>query len=332
MKRILFGLGGLVLISCGSANVSGTVNANGNTVSAEIPDVIGGGSTCVVAFLADGGIACPDAATDPTTEIVKDGVVTTVKDPTTAFSIATAAELPICCPEKEGALVFIKDSASFKTCSSNQWGDIDLRGAAGVGGIAGTNGTNGVDGINGTNGSNGTNGTNGVDGLETRISFQQICDGTFGFSNTNNPSASSNLESSQILIPGYIHVEYSETTAGDKLFSGRIVSDGSGFDTSFNRIIPKNAIRNNDFWPAGGVGGLSLWQYAFSVDRIPVRGNSKFIFYPTRGSATVNASNLFMTYEIEDSSFVNNTSLYAGRVNPKVLLTSNMECTYYWKQ
>lgn len=366
MKRVL--LGSLVLVACG--NVSGTVNSNGNTVTANVPEAVvtKGGVVCT-----NLNLDCPDAATDPTTEIIKDGVITTIKDPTTAFSIASASELPICCPEKEGALVFIKDSASFKTCSSNQWGDINLKGdkgsdGASVTGAKGDVGTSGSQGrsvglsitaitdvsICATGGEkynfyfdndntktytvgdeyfaennicNGAVGPQGIAGTETKVSFQQICDGTFGFSNANAPNPSANLVDAQIAVPGYIHVEYTETSAGDLLFSGRIVSEGQGYDVSFNRIIPKNAPRNNTAWPIGNTG-LSVYKYAFAIDRIPVTGSSKFIFYPSRIYTKI--GDPFIGYEIEDSSFAINGIVDSARPNKRVTnATAAMTCTSF---
>jgi hypothetical protein len=384
MKRVFLGFGVLAFVSCGS--VSGTVNANGNTVSANVPVVIPGGVIdCTGLNLTD---ACPDAVNDPTTEIVKDGVVTTIKDPTTAFSIASAAELPICCPEKEGALVFIKDSASFKTCSSNQWGDINLRGGEGVAGQAGIsigvitenitdtaicsnggknykffydkdntktytigdeffaqnpicngnvgatgqagiNGSTGSNGANGTNGINGINGTNGTNGIDNKIIFSETCTGEFG------PVIGRRLEGFYLyaagFTPGFITVEHHETNAGDHLFSARLVSDGSGFDTSFSSTRANNAPRNNTAWLLNPLSsGLGELDDVFSVDRVEISGSSKVLFYvQALGHIGNHATNGYMSYEIENTGLPIE-SVSVGRQGTRSVVQGSLVCTRYW--
>jgi hypothetical protein len=353
MKRVL---ASLVLVGCGDANVNGTVNANGNTVSANVPvDSITGNKTepagvCVVGLSLEGVAVCSESSTDnPTTQIIKDGVITTVLDPTSAFSIASVQELPVCCPEKDGALVFIKDTSSFKTCSDNQWSDIDLRGERGeVGqtgaqgiqgqngeqGIQGVAGINGIQGAAGVDGIDGQNGQNGVDGQDIHIVFSQICDGNFGnvYARVHE---SGYFWNDQITTTGSVHTEYHETSYGDKQFSARIVSDDfTSFDVSFSSQIAKNQPRNNYNWSLSPLlSPLGQWNHIFSVNKVNVNGSARFIFYPSRlGASTPVASRLATNnelYEIEGSNFTI-TNLLAGRLNTTNAIGGGIACYNTW--
>lgn len=104
-----------------------------------------------------------------------------------SLKVDTAALLPACDADREGALAYAVAEKSFFACASGDWQTVDIsgdkgdRGEKGVDGSQGakgdkgdrgdkgSDGTNGVDGLNGTNGTNGvdgSNGTNGADGLQ----------------------------------------------------------------------------------------------------------------------------------------------------------------------
>lgn len=83
---------------------------------------------------------------------------------TTAFLIATAADLPACDAKNKGALVYVKAESAFKTCNESSWESIDLKGPAGAAGAAGPTGPAGSAGTAGAAGPAGATGATGATG------------------------------------------------------------------------------------------------------------------------------------------------------------------------
>jgi hypothetical protein len=141
MKRVIAAILGLVFVGCGDVGAIPDVNV---AVTQDTP-----AATC------DGfNLDCPTPIT-PTEK-------TEAIDPTIAFAIATIQDLPVCCAEKEGALVYLKDTLTFMTCNDNLWSEIDLKGKDGIS-IKGDTGNDGQS-IIGPQGERGLQGISGQDG------------------------------------------------------------------------------------------------------------------------------------------------------------------------
>lgn len=343
--KALLGLGCLAVIGCGSANISGTANVQGNSVQANIPEITSPVPASCIGLTAS---ACPDAATDPTTEIVKDGVVTTIADPTSAFSIASVKELPICCPEKEGALVFIKDIEAFKTCNDNQWAAIDLNGKAGSNGVNGRNIGISIEDVtstavcanggknyhfyydndankvfsvgdeffaenpicNGVAGAAAVNGTNGAAGVNgTNGQDARVTYQMICDGTLGNTSAST-IWNAKLLASVTVHFEYTETLTGDQMMFGRVINEDGGVENNIYKIFPKNAPTNITY--AGMGTGKALY-----VSKVRILGGNATIgFYPSHGTGG------FSTYlQVEENSLDPNI------IDHRHTVSGNLVCT-----
>ena len=80
-------------------------------------------------------------------------------------SVASLGSLPTCDDFQEGKLFYVSDSFEFKTCHSNSWGDIDVRGPQGTAGVDGEVGAQGIQGLKGDKGDTGDTGAQGPIGL-----------------------------------------------------------------------------------------------------------------------------------------------------------------------
>jgi hypothetical protein len=96
--------------------------------------------------------------TDKETKDTKDNAKEQSPEYPTSQLVQGERDLPACDEARERQLIYVIETAQFKTCSSDHWKVVDLKGQAGKDGKDGTSGSNGKDGVAGTNGKDGKDG------------------------------------------------------------------------------------------------------------------------------------------------------------------------------